>query len=75
MTLLQTLAHLLRDLADRLDPYQAPVPVLPKPGDRLTVAVQGDDETYEVHGVVNVAWSDASGQAITRLVLREVRNA
>lgn len=73
MTYLQTLADLLRDLAHRLDPYKSPPPVLPKPGDRLTVVIRSGDDTWTTHAVVNVVQGDIeSGQAVTRIVVREV---
>lgn len=76
MTYLQTLAHLLRDLADRCDPYRAPVPVLPEPGDRITVVIVTAAGAEEFHGVVDVVHGRiADGQGIGRLVLREVEGS
>jgi hypothetical protein len=75
MTLPQTLANLLRELAHRIDPqkYKPAPPMLPKPGDEITVVIETAAGTEEFHGVVNVVMGRvADGQGIARLVVREV---
>lgn len=72
LVMTRALARLLRGLAQRLDPDSG-TPMLPAPGDPITLVVAGDGELYEVHGIVDVAWTDRSGQALTRLVVREVK--
>lgn len=73
MTYLQTLAGVLRGLADRIDP-EPPFPQPYLPGDRLTVVVHSGDDTWTTHGAVDTVWPGADGQAITRLVVREVKS-
>lgn len=72
MTLLQTLANLLRELADRCDPYRPATPVLPEPGDEITVVIVTAAGDEEFHGVVDVVSGRVEdGQGIARLVVRE----
>jgi hypothetical protein len=74
MTYLQPLASVLRGLADHIDPheYQPPPPVLPSPGDEITVVIVTAAGDEEFHGVVNVVQGRVEdGQGIARLVVQE----
>jgi hypothetical protein len=68
----QELAHILRELADRLDPYRPPPRVLPEPGDPISVKILGNhDWTCQVRGVVEEVQGSADGRGISWLVVRE----
>lgn len=68
----RTVGNLLRGLVDRIDPVE-PVITLPRPGDRMTVVVLNDGDTWTVRGVVVVACGDTDPTTINYMTLQKVK--